>query len=186
MERRDTSLPGVVLLRPEVYRDPRGFFLESYNRRTFAEHGVREEFVQDNHSRSVRGVVRGLHYQLGRGQAKLLRATVGRIWDVAVDIRHGSPTFGRWTAVELDAESHEMVYVPAGFAHGFTVLSAVAEVQYKCSDFYDPGLERGIAWDDPGLAIPWPLEGPPVVSAKDAGNPRLAEVPEHDLPAWKE
>ncbi len=185
MECRETALPGVVVLTPVVHGDTRGFFLESYNRRTFSELGFDDVYVQDNHSRSSGGVLRGLHFQLGRGQAKLVRATLGRVWDVAADVRRGSPTFGRWTAVTLDAANRSMLYIPAGFAHGFVVLSEVAEIQYKCTDFYSPELERGVTWDDPDLAIEWPLEVPPTLSRRDAGLPRLASMPDHDLPAWE-
>jgi dTDP-4-dehydrorhamnose 3,5-epimerase len=183
VERLETGLPEVWLVRPRVFADPRGFFLESYNRRAMESLGIHQSFVQDNHSRSGRGVLRGLHYQLGQPQAKLVRVTLGRVFDVVVDIRRGSPHFGRWTGHELSADNHLMLFAPEGFAHGFLVLSEVAEFQYKCSDFYSPAEERAIAWDDPDLAIAWPLEGlEPLLSDKDLRAPRLAEVEAADLP----
>jgi dTDP-4-dehydrorhamnose 3,5-epimerase len=145
--------------------------------------GIHQVFVQDNHSRSGQGVLRGLHYQLGQPQAKLVRVTLGAVFDVVVDIRRGSPHFGRWTGHELSAANHLMLFAPEGFAHGFLVLSEVAEFQYKCSDFYAPADERAIAWDDPDLAIGWPLEGvEPLLSDKDRSAPRLAQVPDGELP----
>jgi dTDP-4-dehydrorhamnose 3,5-epimerase len=185
VDRHESGLPGVWLLRPRVFADPRGFFLESYNRRTMEQLGIRQVFVQDNHSRSSRGVLRGLHYQLGQPQAKLVRVTRGRVFDVAVDIRRGSPHFGRWTGHELSADNHLMLYAPEGFAHGFLVLSEVAEFQYKCSDFYAPAEERAIAWDDPELAVDWPLgDIEPTLSDKDRRAPRLAQVPAEELPRY--
>lgn len=181
----DTSLPGVWLIKPRVFSDRRGFFLESYNQRAMADIGITEQFVQDNHSRSSRGVLRGLHYQLTRPQSKLIRATRGTIFDVAVDVRLGSVSFGRWTGAELSADSHLMMYIPQGYAHGFLVLSEVAEVQYKCSDFYVPEDERGIAWDDPDLGIEWPLgELEPVLSDRDLGWSTLEETAAVDLPVF--
>jgi dTDP-4-dehydrorhamnose 3,5-epimerase len=180
---RETSLPGVLILEPRVFPDGRGFFLESYNRRVFLELGIPDAFVQDNHSRSLRGVVRGLHYQLGRPQAKVVRVMRGRAFDVAVDIRRGSPTFATWVGVELDDVTHRMLFVPEGFAHGFLALSETVDLSYKCSDFYDPSGERGVVWDDPDLAISWPLDGlEPVLSTKDAALPRLSEAHPSDLP----
>lgn len=169
------AIPEVVLLEPKVFGDERGFFLESYNRRVFAE-GLGQDiaFVQDNHSRSVRGVLRGLHYQVQQVQGKLVRATVGSIWDVAVDLRRSSPTFGKWIGVELSADNRRMLWVPPGFAHGFLTLSESAEVQYKASDYYAPAHERSLLWNDPQLAIAWPLQGTPVLSAKDAAGLPLA------------
>jgi dTDP-4-dehydrorhamnose 3,5-epimerase len=173
----------VVILEPRVLEDDRGFFMETYSRRVFHDLGIRCEFVQDNHSRSVRGVLRGLHYQLGQPQAKLVRATVGSVFDVVVDIRRGSPSFGRWVGVELSAANRRMLFAPVGFAHGFLVTSEVAEFQYKCSDFYAPAEERGLAWNDPELAIDWPLEGrDPVLSARDLAWRRLRDTPDDDLP----
>ncbi len=186
MERRDTDLPGVALLAPRVFEDHRGFFLESYSQRTLAGLGIHQRFVQDNHSRSSRGVLRGLHYQLGQPQAKLVRVILGRVFDVAVDIRVGSPTFGRWTGHELSADNRLQLFAPEGFAHGFLVLSEVAEFQYKCSDFYSPADERGIAWDDPDIGIRWPLgDITPVLSAKDRQAPRLHQMAAADLPAYR-
>ncbi len=185
MRRRETPLPGVVLLEPRVFEDERGFFYESYNERTFARLGIRHRFVQDNHSRSRRGVVRGLHYQLPHAQAKLVRVTRGAVWDVAVDIRRGSPTFGRWWGVELSEENRLQLLIPEGFAHGFVALTDGAEVQYKVSAPYDPEGDRGIRWDDPDLAIAWPLDGiEPLLSPKDRGLPRLAEVEPEALPRY--
>jgi len=179
----DEPLPGVKLLVPEVHTDQRGFFMESYNRRRFAEIGIADDFVQDNHSRSQRGVLRGLHFQVVRPQAKLVRATRGRVFDVVVDIRRGSPSFGLWAGAELSDANHLELYAPAGFAHGFLVLSEVAEFQYKCSDFYSAADERGLPWDDPDLAIAWPLDGlEPILSERDRGWSPLARIAAEDLP----
>jgi dTDP-4-dehydrorhamnose 3,5-epimerase len=179
----ETSIPGVKLINPEVFEDDRGFFMESYNRRRFADAGIDCEFVQDNHSRSRRGVLRGLHYQLRHGQAKLVRATRGRVFDVVVDIRRGSPSFGRWVGYELSESNRLQIFAPAGFAHGFLVLSEIAEFQYKCSDFYDADDERGLPWNDPGLGIEWPLDrAEPTLSSRDQAWLPLAEVAEDDLP----
>lgn len=179
----ETAIPGLVVVEPKVFGDARGFFMESYNRRALAELGLDRDWVQDNHSRSRRHVLRGLHYQLGRPQAKLVRVTAGTVWDVAVDIRRGSATFGRWEAVELSAANYRMLFVPEGFAHGFLVLSDSADFQYKCSDFYAPEEERGLRWDDPGLDIPWPLNGTrPIVSERDAHWPVLAAADPSELP----
>lgn len=187
MLRSTTPLPGVILLQPRVFADQRGFFFESYNARTMADLGIEVGFVQDNHSRSLRGVVRGLHYQLHRPQVKLIRVTAGAVWDVAVDLRRGSPTFGRWWGVELSASNYLQVLIPGGFGHGFCVLSEVAEVQYKCSDYYDPADERGVRWNDPELGIAWPIGGQaPIVSARDAALPTLAAIDPEDLPSWQE
>ena len=166
MKVTETVLPGLLILEPKVFHDPRGYFLESYNERTLAEAGVRERFVQDNHSYSTRNVVRGLHYQV-RPQAKLVRAVVGEILDVTVDLRRSSPTFGRWCATNLSESNHLMLWIPGGFAHGFRVLSENAHVLYKATDFYDPTAERTIAWNDPELKIEWQLTGTPIISAKD-------------------
>ena len=182
----DEPLPGVKLIAPEVHEDHRGFFMESYNRRRFAELGITDEFVQDNHSRSARGVLRGLHYQLGRPQAKLVRATRGGVFDVVVDIRRGSPTFGRWAGAELSEENRLQFYAPVGFAHGFLVLSENAEFQYKCSDFYSATDEWGLPWDDPEIAIEWPLAGiEPNLSERDRGWAQLSAVLESDLPEFE-
>lgn len=170
-----TDLPGVIVVEPDVHVDGRGFFLETYHADRYAAAGIRGPFVQDNHSCSVRATVRGLHLQVARPQAKLLRVIEGEIYDVAVDVRRGSPTFGRWVGVILSADSHRQCYVPAGFAHGFSVTSETAEVEYKCTDFYDPDTEIGIAWDDPELGIRWPVRAP-ILSDRDRANPRLAAV----------
>lgn len=186
MRRIDTEIPGVFLVEPEVYGDHRGFFMESYHKERFLELGIQDEFVQDNHSRSRAGVLRGLHYQLGRPQAKLVRATRGRVFDVVVDLRRGSPTFGRWVGAELSEENRRMLFSPPGFGHGFLVLSDVAEFQYKCSDFYSPEEERGIRWDDPSIAIAWPLAGiEPVLSERDLAWPHLANAADNDLPRYQ-
>lgn len=177
MERIATRLDGVWILEPRVFHDSRGWLLESWSRRAFTAAGIDVDFVQDNHSRSGRGVLRGLHFQAPpHAQAKLVRCTVGRVWDVVVDLRAGSPTYGRWDAFELDADAHRMVFVPAGFAHGFCVLGEAAEVQYKCSDFYAPQSSRGVRWDDPALGIPWPIREP-VLSEQDRQLPTLADLP---------
>jgi len=180
---RETALPGLLILEPRVFSDDRGFFLESYHRRAFREAGIAADFVQDNHSRSTRGVVRGLHYQIAHPQAKLIRVVRGRVFDVAVDIRRGSATFGHWVGLELDDVRHQMLFVPEGFAHGFLALSETVDLIYKCSDFYDPSGERGVLWDDPELSIGWPLEGlEPRLSPKDAALPRLGRCSPQDLP----
>jgi dTDP-4-dehydrorhamnose 3,5-epimerase len=169
-----SALPGVVTLEPKVFGDDRGFFFESYNKRAFREAtGLDVEFVQDNHSRSAGNVLRGLHYQIRQPQGKLVRCIAGSVYDVVVDLRRSSPRFGDWAAVQLTAENKRMVWVPPGFAHGFLVTSAVAEVVYKATDFWGPAFERTLAWDDPALAIPWPLNGPPVLSAKDSKGATL-------------
>jgi dTDP-4-dehydrorhamnose 3,5-epimerase len=178
-----TSLPEVWELQPKVFRDARGFFLETYNWNRFAELGIHETFVQDNHSRSTRGTLRGLHYQLRHSQAKLCRVIEGEVLDVAVDIRLGSPTFGKWTSVLLSAEKQNQIFIPAGFAHGFAALTDSVQFLYKCSDFYSPGDERGIIWNDPALAIPWPISDP-LISEKDAKYRSLAEMPQEFLPHY--
>ncbi|MBI5014317.1 MAG: dTDP-4-dehydrorhamnose 3,5-epimerase [Deltaproteobacteria bacterium] len=179
-----TQLPGVLVIEPDRFDDGRGFFLETYHRRKFEEGGVREVFVQDNHSRSLRGVLRGLHFQTGRPQGKLVRVVRGEVFDVAVDLRRGSPTFGRWHAVVLGGESQRMLYVPPGLAHGFCVLSEEADFLYKCTDFYAPEGDRGVRWNDPDLGIDWPLESP-ILSEKDARLPLLRDVPREELAAWE-
>ena len=172
-----TKLEGTVLLEPAIHGDDRGFFLESFRRDLWAEHGVDVDFVQHNHSRSVRGTLRGIHFQTEPGQAKLVRCARGRIFDVAVDLRRDSPSFGQWEGHLLDDESHRQVYVPVGFGHGFLVLSDVADVAYLCSSTYDPATESGIAWDDPDVGVEWPVEEP-LLSERDKVAPRLAEVAE--------
>ena len=171
-----TEIRDVLVLCPQLFGDERGFFLESYNQRDFEVAGISDRFVQDNHSRSRRGVLRGLHYQLTQTQGKLVRVVQGIIWDVAVDIRPGSPTFAKWVGRELSAQNREMLWVPKGFAHGFVVLSEFAEVLYKASDYYHPESERSILWNDPTLAIDWPIETPPVLSAKDLAGKRIEEA----------
>jgi len=174
-----TKLAGVAIVEPAVHGDERGFFCETYRQAWHADAGIADElaFVQDNHSRSARGVVRGLHFQVGAGVGKLVRCGRGRIVDVAVDLRRGSPTYGRWVAVELDDEGMRQLYVPPGFAHGFCALSEVADVMYKQTGYYDPQLERAIAWNDPDIAIEWPLPAHELtVSERDAAAPGLAEV----------
>jgi dTDP-4-dehydrorhamnose 3,5-epimerase len=172
---KETALDGSVLIQPAVHGDARGFFQETYRGDAFAELGIDVAFVQDNHSRSQRGVLRGMHFQVGEGQAKLVRCARGSIHDVIVDLRRGSPTFGEWEAHQLDDERHLQLFVPVGFAHGFCVTSEVADVIYKCSTYYDPDLERGIAFDDPDLGIEWP-ELDLVVSKRDENAPRLAQI----------
>jgi dTDP-4-dehydrorhamnose 3,5-epimerase len=176
-----TSLPDVLLIEPKVFLDERGFFLESYQKKDFQEAGIEAEFVQDNHSKSCRGTLRGLHYQIQQPQGKLIRVIAGEVFDVAVDIRKHSPNFGRWTAEYLSAENKKMLWVPAGFAHGFYVTSPVTEVLYKTSDYYAPAWERCILWNDPALGIPWPTKGEaPILSAKDATGKLLAEAEIYD------
>ena len=172
-----TALPDVLLIEPKVFGDARGFFFESYNRRAFAEAAALDvDFVQDNHSRSAQGVLRGLHYQIQQPQGKLVRVVAGAVFDVAVDIRKTSPTFGQWVGIELSAENKKMVWVPPGFAHGFLVLSEVAEFLYKTTDYYAPSHERAIAWNDPDIGIAWPLAAAPLLSAKDQAGRRLKEA----------
>jgi dTDP-4-dehydrorhamnose 3,5-epimerase len=171
-----TRIPEVVVLEPKVFGDERGFFLESYNEHTFEELGLARKFVQDNHARSSRYVLRGLHYQLGQPQGKLLRVVVGAIWDVAVDLRRSSPTFGEWVGKELTAENKRMLWVPEGFAHGYVVTSESADVLYKATDFYAPQCERSLLWNDPRLGIPWPLSGEPLLSQKDRAGVPLSEA----------
>lgn len=179
----ETELAGVVLIEPDVFNDPRGYFLETYHAGKYAGGGVAGPFVQDNFSHSVRGTLRGLHYQLKHAQGKLVMALAGRIFDVAVDIRQGSPTFGRWVGVELSGETRRQLYVPPGFAHGFCVLSETADVLYKCTDLYSPEDERGIIWNDPTLAIAWPVTDP-LVSQKDRSYRTLREM-HKDLPSYR-
>jgi dTDP-4-dehydrorhamnose 3,5-epimerase len=167
MKKIETSLAGVMLLEPRVFGDDRGFFLESYNERNFAEIGIREHFVQDNHSYSARNVIRGLHYQVGKPQGKLVRVVTGEILDVALDLRRNSPTFGKWQSFTLSGENRRMLWIPSGFAHGFRVVSEAAHVLYKATEFYAPEEERTVAWNDPQLKIDWQLKGEPIVSAKD-------------------
>ena len=177
-----TPIPDVLIVEPEVHADGRGFFLETYHADRYRQHGIDGPFVQDNHSRSVAGTLRGLHLQLKRPQGKLIRVIEGEIFDVAVDVRRGSPTFGRWVGVELTAEAFKQVYVPPGFAHGFCVVSPIAQVEYKCTELYDPASEIGVAWNDPALAIVWPV-AQPLLSKRDSEHLALAELMPK-LPAW--
>jgi dTDP-4-dehydrorhamnose 3,5-epimerase len=172
----ETSLPGVLRIEPTVFGDSRGFFMETYHAERFREVGIDATFVQDNHSRSARGVVRGLHYQEPNPQGKLVRCTRGTLFDVAVDIRRGSPTFGKWYAEELSEENKLMLWVPPGFAHGFCAMTDVADLVYKCTALYDGASDRAILWNDPDVGIGWPDIGTPSLSAKDAAAPRLREV----------
>ena len=172
-----TAIPDVLVIEPRVFGDPRGFFFESFNQRQFADAtGLSTVFVQDNHSRSARGVLRGLHYQVRQAQGKLVRVVRGSAYDVAVDIRKTSPTFGRWIGVELSEENHKQLWVPPGFAHGFLVTSDSADFLYKATDYYAPEHERCIAWDDPQIGIDWPLQGKPGLSTKDAAGVSLAQA----------
>ncbi|MFH1724234.1 MAG: dTDP-4-dehydrorhamnose 3,5-epimerase [Elusimicrobiota bacterium] len=178
-----TDLPGVLVVEPDVFRDARGFFLETYHESKYREGGIPGPFVQDNQSRSVKGTLRGLHLQRTKPQGKLVRAIEGEIFDVAVDIRRGSPSFANWVGVVLSAENFKQLYVPPGFAHGFCVLSETAQFAYKCTDFYDPSDEKGIIWNDGAIAIDWPLREP-LLSAKDGSYPTLSEI-ERELPVYK-
>ena len=171
----ETDLPGVILVEPDVHRDDRGFFLETYHARRYAAGPIPAPFVQDNHSRSEARTLRGLHTQGEPGQGKLVRAIEGTIFDVAVDVRRGSPAFGDWIGVELSAENFRQLWIPPGFAHGFCVTSASAQVEYKCTEFYDPADEIGIRWNDPAIAIDWPIDEP-LLSGKDAAAPLLGEL----------
>lgn len=172
----ETALPGVLLITPKVFGDDRGFFLESWNAQAFADAGIDVAFVQDNHSRSVKGVLRGLHYQVRQPQGKLVRVTQGSVFDVAVDVRRSSPHFGRWVGVELSDSNRQMLWIPPGFAHGFVVTSASADFQYKCTAFYDPGDDHSVRWDDPAIGIDWPLTDAPALSGKDAAGALLADA----------
>ena len=178
-----TSLPGVLLIEPDVFKDDRGFFLETYHQKKYAEGEIVKSFVQDNRSHSTRNVLRGLHYQLRNPQAKLIYVITGEIFDVAVDIRRGSPTFGKWEGVYLSSKNHHQVFIPEGFAHGFCVLSETADVLYKCSDLYNPDDEFGILWSDPMISIKWPV-AKPVLSAKDSQYPQLNEITDSLLPSY--
>jgi dTDP-4-dehydrorhamnose 3,5-epimerase len=178
-----TDIPGVLLIEPRVFGDARGFFLESFQAQRYAEAGIAGPFVQDNHSRSQRGVLRGLHYQLTHPQGKLMWVTQGEVFDVAVDIRQGSPTFGRWVGVILSEDNHHQLYVPPGMAHGFCVLSDTADFLYKCTDLYHPEDEGGVLWSDPDIGIRWPTLAP-LLSDKDQCYPKLADVPADRLPVY--
>jgi dTDP-4-dehydrorhamnose 3,5-epimerase len=182
MRRVPAAIPDVVILEPDVHRDSRGFFLETYHAEKYRAAGIAESFVQDNHSRSLKGTLRGLHLQLQRPQGKLVRVIEGEIFDVAVDVRRGSPTFGKWMGVTLSSENFRQCYLPPGFAHGFAVVSEVAQVEYKCTDLYDPHSELGIAWNDPAIGIEWPVTDP-LLSDRDKGHLALSAVIER-LPAF--
>jgi dTDP-4-dehydrorhamnose 3,5-epimerase len=184
LQRLDTDLPGVWELRPKVFRDARGFFLETYHQKRFVALGICEPFLQDNHSSSVEGTLRGLHYQLQRPQAKLCRVVEGKALDVAVDLRVGSPNFGKWTSLVLSAEEQNQLFIPAGFGHGFLALTERVQFLYKCSDFYDAEDECGILWNDPELGIDWGITRP-LVSEKDQRNPTLATVSRDRLPRYE-
>ncbi len=178
---KQLDLPGVYIIEPACFKDLRGFFLETFHQQKYEAAGIDRTFVQDNQSHSKKGVLRGLHYQLKHPQGKLIYAVTGAIFDVAVGIRAGSPTFGKWTGAELSADNKRQIYVPEGFAHGFVVLSESADVIYKCTDLYAPGDEYGILWSDTEIGINWPVETP-ILSPKDLENPRLKEIPQKYLP----
>lgn len=182
LKKIETSLPGVVVFEPRVFRDERGFFLESYNDKVFAELGIQEKFRQDNHSYSTRNVLRGMHYQIKHVQGKLVRAVVGEILDLAVDVRRDSANFGKWEAVTLSGENKRMIWIPPGFAHGFRVISDGAHVLYKATDYYAPEYERTLAWNDPDVKIDWKLDAEPIVSAKDQRGISLREVEPFESP----
>ena len=179
----EKSIPGVLLIEPMVFEDDRGFFLETYHEKKYPEAGIDKPFVQDNHSHSCRGTLRGLHYQLKHPQGKLVYVIRGEIFDVAVDIRRGSTTFGQWTGTILSEKNKHQLFIPEGFAHGLCVISETADVLYKCTDLYAPGDEYGILWSDPVIGVDWPVENP-VLSEKDAESPRLMDVPEELFPLY--
>jgi len=170
------KIPEVLILEPEVYQDVRGFFLESFNQRVFVQLGIRETFVQDNHSRSAKNVLRGMHYQIKQPQGKLVRAIAGKIFDAAVDLRKSSPNYGKWVGTELSAENHKMMWIPPGFAHGFLVLSNAAEVLYKTTDYYAKEFERALLWNDEDVGITWPLVGEPIISERDRNAAAFKEA----------
>lgn len=183
MKRIETTLPEVCLIEPSLFEDERGFFFECYHEIKFAEIGIKDRFVQDNHAKSIKGTLRGLHYQIKHPQAKLCRVIKGEVLDVVVDIRSESPNFGKWESGTLSEENRLMMYVPPGFAHGYLVLSQTAEFLYKCGDFYRPEYERGLAWNDPLIGIKWDIETP-ILSDKDRRNPLLSEIGLADLPKY--
>lgn len=185
LQRIETALPGVFELRPKVFRDPRGFFMETYHREKFKALGIHESFLQDNHSSSSKGTLRGLHYQLHHPQAKLCRVIEGEAYDVALDVRVGSPTFGKWAGLLLSAKEQNQIYIPAGFAHGFAALTDTVQFLYKCGDFYDPADERGILWNDPALGISWGISEP-LISEKDGRYLPLASTALENLPRYTE
>ncbi len=177
----ETDLPGVLIFEPDWFPDPRGFFMEIYNTKRYSEQGFNVTFHQDNHSQSSKGVLRGLHYQLKHPQGKFIYCMRGEIFDVAVDIRKSSPTFGKWTGVHLSEENKRQFYIPEGFAHGFCVISETADVMYKCTDVYHPGDDYGVLWSDPDIGIDWPIDSP-LLSEKDLPLPKLSEIPAEHLP----
>jgi len=177
------SIPGVFIIEPACFADNRGFFMETFHLQRYKDAGLDKNFVQDNHSHSTRNVLRGMHYQLKNPQGKLIYAVTGEIFDVAVDIRRGSPTFGHWTGAVLSAENKCQIYIPEGFAHGFVVISKYADVIYKCTDLYAPGDEYGVLWSDPDIGINWTVDTP-VLSQKDLENPKLNDIPEAHLPVY--
>jgi dTDP-4-dehydrorhamnose 3,5-epimerase len=180
----ETSLPGVLLIKPRVFQDPRGYFMETFRADLIASAGVNETFIQDNHSHSSRGVLRGLHYQLKHPQAKLCRVARGEVLDIAVDIRLGSPHFGKWVGAVLSDENHDALYLPKGFAHGFVVRSDTADFLYKCSDYFDPSDDCGVLWNDPELGIEWDMLSP-ILSAKDERHLPLNQIPHERLPRYQ-
>ena len=184
MQLIEASLPGVLILKPRVFSDPRGFFMETYRENALAAAGIHARFVQDNHSHSSRGVLRGLHYQLRHPQAKLCRVVTGEVLDIAIDIRVGSPHFGKWVSVVLSGENHHQLFIPEGFAHGFAVRSETADFLYKCSDYYDAADDRGVLWNDPSIRIDWQTESP-ILSDKDQRYLPLAQIARDQLPVYQ-
>lgn len=182
MKVEETKLEGVLIIEPDVFGDSRGFFLETYQKERYEEHGIKCDFVQDNHSRSVKGTIRGLHFQVSPAQDKLVRVTRGRVFDVAVDIRKDSPTFGEWVGVDLSEENKKQLFVPIGFAHGFCALEDTNDFEYKCSSYYNPKTEIGIAWNDPDIGVEWPIENP-ILSERDKNNQSFQEYKKS--PAFK-
>lgn len=180
----EKPIPGVFLVQQDVFKDDRGFFMETYHHKKYSEKGIDKIFVQDNHSHSRQWTLRGLHYQLRNPQGKLVYVISGKVLDIAVDIRLGSPTFGQWTGTLLSDESRDQLYIPEGFAHGFCVLSETADVIYKCTDLYAPGDEYGVIWSDPTIDIVWPIENP-ILSKKDSQNPKLSDIPKECLPVYE-
>lgn len=176
----ETAIQGVVIIEPRVFSDTRGYFFESYNQRELTNFGIETVFVQDNHSLSQRNTLRGMHYQLSSGQVKLVRVVAGEVFDVVVDLRHSSPTFGCWYGVTLSATNKRQLYIPVGLAHGFCVISEQAEFLYKVSSYYNPQIERGLAWNDPSIGIAWPVAAP-LLSERDQRHPRLSQIPEVEL-----
>ncbi len=186
MKFTELEIPGLIHVQPDVWGDERGFFIETHHAEKYAKGGIAKPFVQDNHSHSIKGVLRGLHFQRNTPQGKLVSVVRGDVWDVAVDIRRGSPAFGRCVALMLSGKNHEQLYVPEGCLHGFLVLSDVADVYYKCTTLYVPADDTGVRWDDPTLAVPWPLEGAaPKLSPKDGKLPLFSDIPESALPKFK-